>query len=118
MEFAMRPIYPKRYATNVQWALDVRNLRKLLSDDPQSARIRSQIVALDGETTLTDEERVALDPLGRRTPEGIREFAAERISLLPKFVHRSRAPLRQVSGFHISKKRLKAPQVVDRSFRQ
>ena len=88
----MRPTYPKQPATNVRWALDVLSLRKFFSDHPGDSLNRSRIFAVDAETTVTDEELVALHHLGQLTPEGIREFAAERSSLTLSLKNRSAAP--------------------------
>ena len=92
----MRPIYPKRPPTNVRWALDVLNLRKFFAHDPSDTLERTCVFAIDAETTMTDEELIALHHLGKLTPEGVREFAAERRALMSAFSRPRVAPLRPV----------------------
>jgi hypothetical protein len=84
----MRPLPPEFPAANVRWALDVLSLRKFFSSDPLDTLNQTRVFAVDDETTLTDEELVALHHLGRLTPDGVREFAAERRALLRAFRHR------------------------------
>jgi hypothetical protein len=94
----MRPIYPHTPPTNVRWALDVLNLRKFFANEPSDTLDRACIFAVDAETTMTDEELIALHHLGKLTPDGVREFAAERRALMTAFSFRRVAPLRPVLG--------------------
>jgi hypothetical protein len=104
----MRPIYSKAPPTNVRWALDVLNLRKFFSNDPSDTLDRACVFAIDDETTMTDEELIALHHLGKLTRDGVREFAAERRALMSTFArHRVAAP-RPVVSAHASKRNAKA----------
>ena len=60
------------------------------SSDPLDTLNQTRVFAVENDVTLTDEELIALYHLGRLTPEGVREFAAERQALLRAFRHRYR----------------------------
>jgi hypothetical protein len=93
----MCPLPPEFPAANMRWALDVLSLRRFFSSDPLDTLNQTRVFAVDCETTLTDEELVALHHVGRLTPEGVREFAAERRALLRAYRNRRHArimPLR------------------------
>jgi cytochrome P450 len=92
----MRPVYSKAPPTNVRWALDVLNIRKFFAHDPADALNRARVFAIDGETTMTDEELVALHHLGKLTQDGVREFAAERRALMNAITTRRVTALRPV----------------------
>jgi hypothetical protein len=104
----MRAIYPKAPPTNVRWALDVLNLRKFFAHDPSDVLDRACVFAIDGETTMTDEELVALHHLGKLTPDGVREFAAERRALMRTFSQHRVVPLRAVARLEAPKRLRKA----------
>jgi hypothetical protein len=84
----MRPSQPKAPATNVRWALDVLSLRRFFSATAKESLNQPKIFAVDNVTTLTDEELIALHHLGQLTPDGVREFAAERRTLLQPIADR------------------------------
>jgi hypothetical protein len=92
----MRPVEFKPPPTNVRWALDVLNLRKFFANDPADTLNRACIFAIDDETTMTDEELIALHHLGKLTRDGVREFAAERRALMEAFARRRVATLQPV----------------------
>jgi hypothetical protein len=92
----MRPTRRKLPATNVRWALDVLKLRRFFSSDPKDTLNQARIFAVDNETTLSDEELVALHHLGQLTPDGVREFASERRTLTRDLKIGSTAPLHSV----------------------
>ncbi len=100
----MRPTYWKAPPTNVRWALDVLNLRKFFANDPSDTLDRACVFAVDGETTMTDEELIALHHLGKLTPEGVREFNAERRALMSAFLRRRVTPLRPVRRAYATKR--------------
>jgi hypothetical protein len=84
----MCPLPHEIPAGSMRWALDVLSLRRFFSSDPLDTLNQTRVFAVDSETTLTDEELVALHHLGRLTPEGVREFAAERRALLHAYRNR------------------------------
>jgi hypothetical protein len=92
----MLPIYTKAPPTNVRWALDVLNLRTFFACDPSDKLDRTRVFAINAETTMTDEELIALHHLGKLTRDGVREFAAERRALMSAFSRRRVVPLRPV----------------------
>ncbi len=104
----MRPVYSKAPPTNVRWALDVLNLRKFFANDPADTLNRACVFAIDGETTMTDEELIALHHLGKLTRDGVREFAAERRALIGTFARRSVAALGPVMRADAPKRNRKA----------
>jgi hypothetical protein len=91
----MRPLPPEFPTANLRWALDVLSLRRFFSSDPLDTLNQTRVFAVDDETTLTDEELISLRHLGRLTPEGVREFAAEREARLRAFRarHRGHTPI-------------------------
>jgi hypothetical protein len=92
----MRLVYSKAPPTNVRWALDVLNLRKFFANDPADTLNRACVFAVDDETLVTDEELIALHHLGKLTREGVREFAAERLTLMGTFARQRVSALRPV----------------------
>jgi cytochrome P450 len=100
----MRPIYAKTPPPNVRWALDVLSLRKFFANDPADALNRPCVFAVDGETTMTDEELIALHHLGKLTRDGVREFAAERRALMSTFSRRRVTALRPIVRAHAPKR--------------
>jgi hypothetical protein len=93
----MRPLPPEFPAANMRWALDVLSLRKFFLTNPLDTLNQTRVFAVDNKTTFTYEELVALHHLGRLTPKGVREFAAERRALLRTIGNRHHArivPLR------------------------
>ena len=93
----MCPLPPEFPTASMRWALDVLSLRRFFSSGPLDTLNQTRVFAVDCETTLTDEELVALHHLGRLNPEGVREFAAERRALMRAYRNRRHArvmPLR------------------------
>jgi hypothetical protein len=100
----MRPTCSKAPPTNVRWALDVLNLRKFFANDPSDTLDHACVFAIDGETTMTDEELIALHHLGKLTPDGVRDFSAERRALMSAFSRRRVAPLHPIGRQHAPKR--------------